>query len=372
MDDTMGLFDFLRREISQSYSEIEIKERWSHQTNGSLKDRNSTSLDPYAALIPTNSFENWFVGLEQRIGQSLGRRLAHAALEHEEYMLKNSILKPPSGSEPKFWSQYNLDWHTRGLGKFRKLEDEDEIKLIIENPGSTSICTGITASAWEIATKKRHRFVWSQNSKDALIVSLELDDKEIPSPSMIEPFWPISYPESEDLEIAERIWQDLRMESNGYWSILNERHMILHRDLFLRFEEYCLPYITKLESGRENFFWPIDDEKRILWWTALADSIRKSTYDRGVHILVSKPEDWIGIGRRYLAMNGFGGVESVEEIDSHGGVEIFLSSIFHPAVSGGILLACWERGFGRQGKIEFSFNSGVVSVILSSSVEIAN
>ena len=176
--------------------------------------------------------------------------------------------------------------------QFRKLEDEDEIKLIIENPGSTSICTGITASAWEIATKKRHRFVWSQNSKDALIVSLELDDKEIPSPSMIEPFWPISYPESEDLEIAERIWQDLRMESNGYWSILNERHMILHRDLFLRFEEYCLPYITKLESGRENFFWPIDDEKRILWWTALADSIRKSTYDRGCLLYTSpSPRD---------------------------------------------------------------------------------
>ena len=73
-----------------------------------------------------------------------------------------------------------------------------------------------------------------------------------------------------------------------------------------------------------------------------------------------------------LAMNGLGGVDSVKEIDSHGGVEIYLSSIFHPAVSGGILLACWERAFGRQGKIEFSFNSGAVSAILSSSVEIAN
>ena len=368
----MGLFDFLRRDNSQSYSEIEIKQRWAYQTNGSIKDRNSSTLDSYAALISTNSFENWFFGLEQRIGQSLGRRLAHAALEHEEYMLKNSRLKPPSGSEITNWSKYNLGWHTRGLGEFRKLYDEDEIKLIIEKPASTSVCSGIIASAWEIATKKRYRFVWSQNTRDELIVSLQLDEKEIPSPSMIEPSWPFSTLESVDLEIAERIWEDLRIESNGYWSILNERHMILHRDLFLRFEEYCLPYITKLESGRENFVWPIEDEKRILWWTALADSVRKSTYDRGLHILVSKPEDWIAIGRRHLAMNGLGRVESVKKIDPHGGVEIYLSSIFHPAVSGGILLACWERAYGRQGKIEFSFNSGAVSVILSSSVEIAN
>jgi hypothetical protein len=29
-------------------------------------------------------FESWFLGLEKRTEQSLGRRLAHAAVEHEE------------------------------------------------------------------------------------------------------------------------------------------------------------------------------------------------------------------------------------------------------------------------------------------------
>ncbi|MED6313243.1 MAG: hypothetical protein VX653_05335 [Candidatus Thermoplasmatota archaeon] len=368
----MGLFDFLKRDRHPSDPVDGIKHRWENHSNGLINDKKCASIDSSAAKFSTIGFETWFLGLEQRLGQSLGRRLAHAALEHQEYFLNNLDVKSPSGRSPDSWFENTIDWQTRGLGRYRKLEDRDEVRLLVEHPASAPICSGLLTAAWEKATSSRHRFVWSQNTQDGLIVTLNLDDKELPIPSKQKPIWPISEVSYGDSDLSEETWEDLRVESKGIWSIMNERKMILHRDLMLRFEEFCLPYISKIESGRQDLVWPLEDNQRSLWWTAAADSMRKSQFDSGLHILVSTPEDWVGIARRHLAMNGLGGVQSVEATDSHGGVEIVLSGVFHPALSGGILLACWERAHGRRGKLKCSFNSGAVHIFLSSSVDIAN
>ena len=368
----MGLFDFLKRERSSSDPKDRIKQRWSYHSDGSIKDNNSSLVDFYAARFSTIGFETWFLGLEQRLGQSLGRRLAHAALEHQEYFLNNSGLKSPSTRDPRSWLHNSLDWQTRGLGRYSKLEDEEEVRMLVEYPASAPICSGLLTSAWEKATAKRHRFVWSQSSQDGLMVTLNLEHKELPNPSQQIPVWPTSYNDSINSDLTEESWEDLRTESQGIWSIMNERKMILHRDLLLRFEEFCLPYISAIESGRQDLEWPLEDIQRSLWWTAAADSMRKAHFDSGRHVLVSKPEDWIGIGRRNLSMNGLGGVHSAESIDDHGGVKIVLSNAFHPALSGGVLLACWERAHGRRGKLRCSFNSGAIHLFLSSSVDLAN
>ena len=368
----MGFFDFLNRNKSPSDPVESIKQRWLYLSNGLIKDNYSSKINHYGARFSTHGFETWFLGLEQRLGQSLGRRLAHAALEHQEFFLKNSGVKIPSTRDPNNWTENSLDWQTRGLGAYRKLEDEDEVRLLVENPASSPICSGLLTSAWEIATVKRHRFVWSQSSQEGLVVSLNLDHKDLPTPSEQILLWPNSDSDSVNYELTEESWEDLRVESRGVWSIMNERKMIIHRDLILRFEEFCLPYISTIESGRKDIEWPIEDVERKLWWTSAADSMRQMHFDSGLHILISKPDDWIGIGRRHLSMNGLGAVESAESFDEHGGVKITLKNTFHPAISGGVLLACWERAHGRRGKLKCRFNSGSVDLFLSSSVEIAD
>ena len=368
----MGLFDFFNREKSPSDPKDRLKQRWLYLSDGLIKDNNSEKVNHYVARFSTNVFETWFLGLEQRLGQSLGRRLAHAALEHQEYFLNNSSATSPSNRDLKSWSYNRLDWQTRGLGGYSKLDDEEEVRLLIEHPASAPICSGLLTSAWEKATRKRHRFVWSQSSKEGLILTLNLDHKELPNPFQQIPVWPNSDNDSVNNDLTEESWEDLRVESLGIWSIMNERKMIVHRDLILRFEEFCLPYITSIESGRQDIEWPLEDSQRRLWWTAAADSMRESHFDSGLHILVSRPEDWIGIGRRHLSMNGLGSVQSAEAFDSHGGIKISLENTFHPALSGGVLLACWERAHGRRGKLKCSFNSDSVILFLSSSVEIAN
>ena len=372
MADTMGFFDFFNRQNPTTDPADRIKQRWLYLSDGLIKDNNSSKKNHYAARFSTKGFETWFLGLEQRLGQSLGRRLAHAALEHQEYFFEISEMKKPSGRDLNNWPQNKTDWQTRGLGEFSKLEDEDEVRILVESPASSPICSGLVASAWEIATGKRHRFVWTQASQESVIVTLNLDHKALPTPSRQLLLWPNSDNDSVDYDLTEESWEDLRLDSRGLWSILNERKMIIHRDLISRFEEFCLPYLTNIESGRQDIEWPIEDVERNLWWSAAADSMRQVHFDSGIHVLISKPDDWIGVGRRHLSINGLGGIEFAESIDEHGGVKITLKNTFHPAISGGVLLACWERAHGRRGKLKCRFDSDSVALFLSSSVEIAN
>ena len=148
--------------------------------------------------------------------------------------------------------------------------------------------------------------------------------------------------------------------------------MFLHRDLILRFEEYCLPYLDGTSEGRvEDYTWQGLDEKRSAWWTAAADSARKRFVAEGHHVLVRDPSDWVSIARRHLSYHGLGGIESVEKIDVHGGVSLDFSTAFHPAIASGVLLGCWERAYGRNGRASVSFENGRARLRLRSSREIA-
>ncbi len=369
----MGFFDFLKRDkIPDDPAEL-IRKRWVHHEDGTIRDTIRTGKnDSAAAIFSVRQFEAWFYGVEQRLGQSFGRRLAHAALEHEEFMLNQPGLNAPSGRVPDNWSDYERDWQSRGLGRYSSLEDEEASRLLVEHPASASICAGFLTAAWERATGTRHKFVWTQNAQAGLVVTLESDDLESPAPKSQHVAWGDSDPGLTDLDQIESVWEDLRLEADGIWSIMHDRRMVLHRDLILRFEEFCLPYIEGIKEGRQKMSWPLEDEQRSAWWTAAADSMRQTVFDSGIHILVSKPEDWLSISSRHLGLNGLGLVENATQADAQGGVQLRLKGCFHPALSGGVLLACWERAHGRRGSLKCTFNSGAVHLLIGSSVTIAD
>jgi hypothetical protein len=61
----------------------------------------------------------------------------------------------------------------------------------------------------------------------------------------------------------------------------------------------------------------------------------------------------------------------MKQIDDHGGVILGFSTAFHPAIACGVLLGCWERAYGRNGRASISFEGGRVTLDLLSSREIA-
>ena len=368
----MGFFDFLRANSRNTEtSEDQIIGRWPLE-NGIYSDA-MRGRNEIAWRVGTGWFELWFQGLERRTAQSLGRRLAHAALEHEEYMIGLGTSDSPTGRDPRTWSRTSLLWETSGLGRFGLLEDEEESRLLIENPSSGPICSGLITASWEAATGKRHRFLWSEGKEDGLVVTLTQDDAKFPSPKPPNLEWknPSVLSSGKDAR-SEENWLDLRIDSPGKWSIMGDRRMFIHLDLMRRFEEYCLPYIDAIHDGRrESFIWEGIESTRSLWWSAAADSARERFVSEGHHVLVRNNSDWIQVARRHLSRNGLGEVTLAESTSENGGVTFNFSSTFHPAISSGILLACWERAFGRNGRLNAVIRDSKLTIEIRPAREIS-
>jgi len=371
--DSFGNFLLKHFYVNPESPENQVKLRWTPIDDGTYSDM-ARNYDPYkiAWRVGVGWFESWFQGLEQRTGQSLGRRLAHAAVEYEEHMMSFEGGGAPSGRDPTSWLSTIEDWESRGLGQFELLDDGEETRILVYRPASGPICSGLVAAAWERATGKRHRFLWSESAGKGLVITLTPDDTQVPEPEPRRPTWmdqEIGVPLD---GLSDELWVDLRIESSGYWSIMNDRRMFLHRDLILRFEDYCIPYLDGIHEGREeDYAWESLDYKRSVWWTAMADSARERFVAEGHHVLVRDPSDWVSVARRYLSYHGLGGIESVNQTDNHGGVSLRFSAVFHPAISSGVLLGCWERAYGRNGRASVSFENGRARLELCSSREIA-
>ena len=118
----MGLFDSLWSFIRKSFyanpesRENQMRLRWTPIDDGPYSDM-ARAYDPtkIAWRVGVGWFESWFQGLEQRVGQSLGRRLAHAAVEYEEHMMRfETEWHAPSGRDPASWSSTIEDWSPGG------------------------------------------------------------------------------------------------------------------------------------------------------------------------------------------------------------------------------------------------------------------
>ena len=51
---------------------------------------------------------------------------------------------------------------------------------------------------------------------------------------------------------------------------------------------------------------------------------------------------------------------------------MIFSTVFHPAIVSGVLLGCWERAYGRNGRSSVAFLEGRTTLELCSSREIAS
>jgi hypothetical protein len=367
MVDKMGFFDFFR--FQSKKNKIFFSERWIWMKNGLVRD-NLRNNQP-AWIVSTNIFESWIHGIEERCDQSLGRRLAHAASQSEEALIpinsKPNILTDISNID---WEEQNQDWRNRGLGELSLLDNSDgEFRLLISYPANEAMCAGFSAAAMESSIGTRFRFRWNGTREKSVVVSFTEDNIEIPVPEEIQVKW---Y-DKECSVIESEISNFFENESHGKLSLMGNRSLILHRDLILRFVIFCEPYIQELYSGRihQYDFSGVSDSTHLLW-TAMADSLREVTFNLGHHIMISKSDDWLNVGSRYLSDYGLGSIESAFPVDANGGIELILDGCFHPALAGGVLLSCWERAYGRQGSLQYGLKERIVHLTISSSVEISN
>ncbi len=331
---------------------VGIKKRWIPSNCGLILD--SQNFFHPVWRVDSIVFDLFISGIEKRSGLSLGRRLAHASSESEEWISTVSRASFPKGRNLDRWKKTRNDWLERGIGNFELIDDADEIRVLLKYPLNGPLCSGIFSANWEKSTGKRHRFRWNQNKSESLILMMSEDDIEIPKPSEMPLSWFHKKPEILTDNFHD-FWDSLEVVSEKYWSMMGRRFAMINQDTILRFENYFLPYLDEIYEVRNDCYqWDKIDEERSLLWNILSDTIREIFYEQGHHVLISESEDWINVSKRHLAKQGIGKIDGVKFIDDFGGIEISFSSCYHPALFCGIMSGCWERANGRSVKCFFS------------------
>ncbi len=348
-----------------------LKGRFLTTSSGIITD--SQASDEPVWCCPLAAFEKWYSEIESILNITLGRRLAYASAESEERRWNHAPALPKSWfkQQAKRIAVINSDWALRGLGQLEILESSDDSEtLIVANRAHSAVSAGIANATWECISEKRFRFQWSDRGAGETLVEVSEDLRSIPAPSDM----PIHWNDAAIEPVRSEAFFDMaRHESEGVWTVEGNRGVILYRDHILRFENLSIPYLSECSrsSDLQTEWTGIEDEDKLVLWDAMADASRLQLLASGDLVLVAEPEHWISVSKQHLSKQGLGIVTKAESLDEHGGVRLVLPALFHPAITTGRLLGCWERSEGRQGRAIWKSTRSWHEIELRSKREIA-
>ena len=333
-----------------------LQSRYFPTESGFIIDHDTKQLPVWC--VSTSAFDKWFSELESVIDQTLGRRLAYASAESEElrWSLAPPLPKTWFGQQKKRIGIMNIDWAIRGLGQLEILETTTQgSTLLIANRGHTAIAAGMGNAGWEKIQEARFRFQWSDRGAGETVVETTPDPRKIPAPKRLEIPWLDAVGDVVD---EDRIFHRARHEADGVWTVEGNRTVMIYRDLLMRFESLAIPYLadTQRSTDSRTDWMGIQESEKVVLWDAMAEASRKQFLASGELVLVADPEHWISVSKTHMAMQGLGRVSKSIGIDGHGGVELHLAAVLHPAIVVGRLIGCWERAEGRAAKATWSAN----------------
>ena len=164
-----------------------------------------------------------------------------------------------------------------------------------------------------------------------------------------------------------------RHEADGLWTVEGTRMITLHRDVLLRFESLAIPHLSNsARSTDPRTSWiGLNDTDTAVLWDAIAEALREQFHASGELVLIAEAAHWLRVSAAHLGSAGLGDVVNAESIDELGGVNLDIPVCTHPALATGILLGCWERSEGRQGRCDWSCGPEGHKFVLRSRREVA-
>ena len=243
------------------------------------------------------ALESLFAVLETIADQILGRRLAHASAEGEEWRWNQAPPMPESwlGQQKKRIGNVNSDWAIRGVGQLEMMESSsDSATLLIANRGHTALSAGMGNAAWECIQEQRFRFQWSDRGAGETVVECTRDSRKIPPPK--ESITPWTDVEGEFVD-DERLYDRARHEADGLWTVEGNRAIILPRDLLLRFEAMAVAYLaeTSRSTDTRTEWSGISQPEQVVLWDAMAEAARRKFLASGELVLIASAEHWISV-----------------------------------------------------------------------------
>ena len=327
-----------------------IHEEFKCFSDGSLRD----SLGHFQTVWKVIDFQRWWLAFESHAGIPLGRKLMNAATDQEEYFLNESSLLDLGWfmKKKRIHSTLLKRWRTMGWGLYSY--KHNTIFSHLHAP----VCSGFALATLEIIRARRFKVQWRQVSN--IQIQLETDD-DIRSISLA-PKPPIFCWDSiqSNVEPIQGHGLSLDLQRNEYgWSHSAEQSFILPVGVLQRLFESVHMQGLQISSEADSWEFPEDfntSHSLSLRLSSLAMNEMVSLSERPIYI--QNLESWNQLAEAHLKPFGLGSFVKVRSLDEQGGVEFELPPSPLLPLTIGLLIAFWQRGFGRKAKVKMELKNG--------------
>jgi hypothetical protein len=327
-----------------------------HELNAALMDlfsHNQGNIIDQSGLCwsvwRVDGLDAWWRFFEEAINAPMGRRLANAACDEEEWLLNsgqidvNGLFK-----KKKMQAALKNRWRLHGWGK------PLSTPFGIESAPLTPIGSGLLQAGIERQHAKRYRMRWEDKSANLVLVNFS------PSDAPLVPAGPP--PNSLSIQKGEP-WET---EFEADLKIDGQRHCLLPAGLFSRLEDACAGLVGNISSD-ERAAWPKKEDG----YLALAiASFRLFIAGEELFMAVDS-NSWLDCVDAVFGIKGLSSPHEVECVDAHGGIKLIFDNLPFGPVSIGYLAGAWTRCEGRPVKVELIEQETRSIVILTSRHDLA-
>ena len=299
-------------------------------------------------LWRTDGLDSWWRFFEEIIDAPMGRKLANAGCDEEEYLLRSGELDF-SGffSKKKAKAAMQYRWNLRGWGT-PNLNPPS-----FDSAGLTPLFAGILQADLERVNSERYRMLWEQKSVETTFLTLDKSN--------------ITIPKSTPMNQLEGIGEPMVLELESGWRIDGLSHILLPSGIFKRLEESCTGLVANLGDD-ERKSWPNISEG----FLAIAIACKKLFIAGEELFLAADVDGWVDSCKSFFGSRGFSDPICAKSLDSNGGIEIQFKTIPCLALTVGYLAGAWVRSEGRPVKVSVERTEDFDIIRLESRHEISH
>ena len=311
--------------------------------NGLILDSQGNSWLRWRA----DGLDSWWRMFEETIDAPMGRRLANAACDEEEWLLNSEVLDFSGFFKKKKIAQaLTQRWQTHGWGN-PSLNPPG-----FDSTGLTPIFAGILQADIERINSKRYRMRWEEKSSESCLLNLDVSNYPITASNPSGKIYEIGLP--------------YQIEVEKEWRIDGLSHHLIPSGLFRRLQESCAGITANVDEDERNS-WPVVDEGFLSM--AIAS---KKLFIAGKEIFLAADADgWIESCKGFFAPMGLSIPISVVPLDSNGGIELKFNEVSIPSLTVGFLAGAWTRCEGRPVRVGLEIDDKGTKISLQSRYEMS-
>jgi len=295
-----------------------------------------------------DGLDSWWRFFEEVIDAPMGRKLANAACDEEEYLLENIDLNFNGFfRKKKVKTALEARWKLHGWGL------PNTSPPSFESAGLTPVFSGILQAQLEKINSSRYRMLWEEKSPQTTVLNLETTSIPLSKPNAVLPLHGKGKP--------------MLLELESGWRIDGLGHLLLPVGMFNRLEMACSGLIGNIGEDERNS-WPDFGDG----FLSIAIACKRLFIAGEELFLAADIDGWIDSCESFFGSRGLSSPISAKDLKSSGGIELKFETITCLAMTVGYLAGAWVRSEGRPVKVSVIRDDNFDLIKLESRHEISS